>query len=108
VLYGTDDLPTDVNGDGRIDRHFRVAGRDTGLEVFNPEWLFNVPGRIEGPILGPDGRRIVSHALVNLSQAYGLDLPYCRDKDDDGFPDILGPAAFGSILGDHSSSAEPR
>jgi hypothetical protein len=90
VLYGTDDLPTDVNGDGRIDHHFRVAGRDTGLEVFNPEWLFNVPGQIEGPILGPDGRRIVSHALVNLRRAYGLDLPYSRDRNDDGFPDVLG------------------
>lgn len=90
VLYGTDDLPTDVNGDGRIDRHFRVAGKDTGPEVFNPEWLFNTPGEIEGPVVGPDGRRIVSHALVNVRKAYGIDLPYIRDGNHDGFPDRLG------------------
>jgi hypothetical protein len=99
VLYGTDDLPTDLKGDGRIDRHFRVAGKDTGLEVFNPEWLFNIPGQIEGPVVGPDGRRIVSHALLNVRQAYGVDLPYCRDANRDGFPDILGftpPAVRGS------------
>ena len=27
-----------------------VQGMDTGLERFNPEWLFSVPGKIEGPI----------------------------------------------------------
>ncbi|HEU4752557.1 MAG TPA: di-heme oxidoredictase family protein, partial [Armatimonadota bacterium] len=90
VLYATDDLPTDLNGDGRISAHYRVAGRDTGREVFNPEWLFNVPGRIEGPVVAPDGGRIVSRALVNLRQAYGLDLPFCRDRDRDGFPDAIG------------------
>lgn len=90
VLYGTDDLPTDINGDGRIDRHFRVAGRDTGLEVFNPEWLFNTPGQIEGPVIGPDGGRIVSHALLNVRKAYGVDLPFILDRDYDGFPDVLG------------------
>jgi len=90
VLYTTETLPTDVNGDGKIEPHFRVSGKDTGLEVFNPEWLFGIPGRIEGPIIGPDGRRIVSRALTNVREAYGLHLPYARDKDRDGFPDILG------------------
>jgi hypothetical protein len=90
VLYCTEDLPTDVNGDGRIDPHFRVAGQNTGPERFNPEWLFNVPGRIEGPIIGPDGRHLTSFALTNVRRAYGVDLPYVRDHDRDGFPDILG------------------
>ncbi|MFN3649092.1 MAG: di-heme oxidoredictase family protein [Armatimonadota bacterium] len=90
VLYGTDDLPTDLNGDGRIERHFRVAGRDTGVERFNPEWLFNVPGRIEGPGFAPDGRRIVSQALANVDRAYGSELEYLRDRNRDGFPDVLG------------------
>jgi hypothetical protein len=90
VLYSTDDLPTDLAGAGRIEAHYRVAGQDTGREVFNPEWLFNVPGEIEGPVTGPDGRPIVSHALRNLRQAYGVDLPFCRDRNRDGFPDILG------------------
>ncbi len=89
ILYSTTDLPTDVDGDGRIAAHFRVAGRDTGPERFNPEWLFNTPGLIEGPVTAPDGRRILSRALVNWRQAYGVDLPLCRDRDHDGFPDAL-------------------
>ena len=68
----------------------RVAGQDTGRETFNPEWLFNTPGEIEGPVIGPDGRHILSRALRNVAQAYGVDLPACRDRNRDGFPDILG------------------
>jgi Di-haem oxidoreductase, putative peroxidase len=90
VLFSTEDLPTDIDHDGRIAEHFRVAGMDTGRERFNPEWLFNTPGRIEGPLLAPDGGRIVSQALTNLRAAYGSDLPWTRDGDGDGFPDILG------------------
>lgn len=90
VLFSTEDLPTDIDHDGRIAGHFRVAGRDTGPERFNPEWLFNTPGRIEGPLLAPDGNRIVSQALTNLRAAYGSDLPWTRDHDGDGFPDRLG------------------
>lgn len=90
VLYQTDDLPADIDGDGRISPHFRVGGRDTGLEVLNPEWLFNTPGRIEGEVIGADGRRIVSHALLNVHAAYGENLPFCRDTNRDGFPDATG------------------
>src|SRR5205085_5586848 len=35
VLYSTDQLPCDVNGDGRIEEHFIVQGMDTGVEQFN-------------------------------------------------------------------------
>ena len=45
VLYQTDQLPCDINGDGKIDEHFMVQGMDTGLERFNPEWLFRSPAR---------------------------------------------------------------
>src|SRR5213078_244591 len=34
VLYQTDQLPCDINGDGRIDEHFIVQGMDTGVERF--------------------------------------------------------------------------
>ena len=88
ILYSTEDLPTDMDGDGRISRHFRVSGIDTGEERFNPEWLFRTPSRIEGPVVAPDGRRIRSDALVNLPKAYGADLAYLRDSDGDGFPDV--------------------
>ena len=93
VLYQTDQLPCDINGDGKIDEHFLVQGMDTGLERFNPEWLFNVPGKIEGPVR-VRGERLTSYALTNVRQAYGLDLKYLRDSDGDGFPDVIDPEPF--------------
>jgi hypothetical protein len=90
VLYSTETLPCDVDGDGRIAQHFMVAGQDTGLEVFNPEWLFRHPGQIEGLVEAPDGGTIVSRSLTNLDLAYGLLLRGLVDRDHDGFPDLLG------------------
>jgi hypothetical protein len=94
VLYQTDVLPCDVNGDGKIDKHFKVAGMNTGIERFNPEWLFRVPCKIEGQIRNLQGEMILSCAIVNLREAYGLDLPYLRDSDGDGFPDVIDPMPF--------------
>lgn len=91
VLYQTDQLPCDLNGDGKIDAHFKVQRMDTGLERFNPEWLFRIPGKIEGPIRNVRGEAIISRALTNIRQAYGLDLEYLRDTDGDGFPDVIDP-----------------
>lgn len=89
VLYSTETLPTDIDGDGVISQHFQVAGQDTGLEVFNPEWLFEHPVQIEGPVVAPDGLEVISRAAVNLVEAYGLDLPGLRDRNHDGFADWL-------------------
>jgi hypothetical protein len=94
VLFQTDQLPCDLDGDGRISEHFVVQGQDTGPERFNPEWLFRVPGRIEGPIINVRGERIISFALTNLRPAYGLDLSHLKDSDGDGFPDVIDPAPF--------------
>jgi hypothetical protein len=94
VLYQTDQLPCDIDGDGRITEHYVVQGVDTGLERFNPEWLFRVPGRIEGPVRNVRGDSIISRALTNVRQAYGLDLEYLKDSDGDGFPDVIDPAPF--------------
>jgi hypothetical protein len=94
VLYQTDQLPCDLDGDGKISEHFMVQGMDTGLERFNPEWLFKVPGKIEGPITNMHGQRLTSFGLTNVRQAYGLDLDYLKDSDGDGFPDVIDPAPF--------------
>ena len=92
VLYQTDQLPCDLDGDGQISDHFLVGGMDTGPELFRPEWLFRVPGRIEGRIRNLRGEELTSFALTNARQAYGLDLDYLRDSDGDGFPDVIDPA----------------
>ncbi len=91
VLYQTDTLPCDINGDGRIDEHFMVAGQDVGLETLRPEWLLKEPCRIEGPTTGTLGELIISMAITNVRQAYGLDLPYLADSDEDGWPDVIDP-----------------
>jgi hypothetical protein len=91
VLYQTDQLPCDIDGDGQIAEHFVVQDMDTGLERFNPEWLFKVPGKIEGPITNIKNEPLVSYALTNVRQAYGLDLPFLKDTDGDGFPDVIDP-----------------
>src|SRR5262249_41136285 len=74
VLFQTDQLPCDLTGAGGISDHFMVSGTDTGPERFNPEWLFRVPGKIEGPCTNVRGDRITSFALTNVREAYGLDL----------------------------------
>jgi hypothetical protein len=92
ILYQTERLPCDIDGDGQISEHFMVAGIDTGIERFNPEWLFRVPGKMEGWIEGVRSDRIQSCALTNVRAAYGLDLKYLKDTDQDGFPDVIDPA----------------
>jgi len=87
VLYSVDDLPCDVNGDGKISDHFIVAGQDTGVERLNPEWLFRIPGHIEGDVTNPQGVTVRSLALTNVADAYGAHLKYLEDSAHRGFPD---------------------
>jgi hypothetical protein len=92
VLYQTDQLPCDMNGDGKISDPFIVQGMNTGIERFNPEWLFKVPGKIEGPIKNVLGEPIISNALTNAREAYGAYLDYLIDTDEDGWPDVIDVA----------------
>ncbi|MBE7559304.1 hypothetical protein HS125_10275 [bacterium] len=91
-LYMTDQVPADIDGDGEISEHFMVAGRDTGVERLNAEWLFATPLLIEGPAVGGDGSVVRSSAGTNIAEAYGQHLPYLRDRDEDGFPDVADEA----------------
>ena len=84
-------MPCDVNGDGRICDSLIVAGRETGIERFNPEWLFRMPGKIEGRILNVRGQSVISAALTNVREAYALDSPLLADRDADTFPDAIDP-----------------
>lgn len=88
-LYSTDDLPCDIDGDGKISDHFIVAGKDTGIERLNPEWLFKIPGQIEGEVTNPHGIKVKSYALTNVQSAYGANLRFLKDADRDGFADVL-------------------
>lgn len=88
TLYPTELVPADIDGDGEIAERFTVAGVNTGEERFNAEWLFETPGRIEGIRIGGEGLPRRSFALTNLSEAYGLELPYLVDSDLDGFADV--------------------
>ena len=90
-LYSPETTACDINGDGKIDQHFMVGDRDTGPEVLNPEWLFRKPGIIEGLVQRADGSSMISRALINLVQAYGLELKALIDRDGNGFPDIFEP-----------------
>jgi hypothetical protein len=108
VLYSTESLPCDVDGDGKISEHFMVQGMDTGVERMNPEWLFKVPGKIEGPTVNVKNEKIISYALTNVREAYGLDLEYLKDTDGDGFPDVIDPAPLKKGFKDGINGTEAR
>ncbi len=88
VLYDIESLPADIDGDGKIAKHFMVAGMDTGIERFNAEWLFLNPLRIQGAFQNNEGKMIKSFAGVNIRSAYGMDLALRKDSDADGWPDL--------------------
>lgn len=102
VLYDVESLPTDVDGDGQISPAFQVAGRNTGEERFNPEWLFRVPVAIQGDVTNAEGQTIRSFAATNIPDAYGENLTLRRDSDLDGWPDVWdrSPSTVGYRSGD--------
>ena len=91
VLYDIWTLPADIDGDGKISDGYYVAGENTGQEVFNAEWLFKAPLKIQGAFVNSKGDTILSQAGENIVQAYGLALPLRRDSDEDGWPDVMDP-----------------
>lgn len=88
VLYQTDLLPADIDGDSRIASDFRMAGRSLGPERFFPELLFRVTPVYRGWIEGPDGDRYFSYEMLNQAAVYGEDLQALTDRDRNGIPDL--------------------
>jgi hypothetical protein len=99
-LYDIETLPADIDGNGVIERDFVVAGKNTGRERFNAEWLFENPAIIQGNVTNVQGITIRSFAIENLEEAYGLDLELRRDSDLDGWPDVWDAAPTTPGFGD--------
>jgi hypothetical protein len=99
-LYDIETLPADIDGNGVIESDFVVAGKNTGGERFNAEWLFENPAIIQGDVTNVQGITIRSFAIENLVEAYGLDLELRRDSDLDGWPDVWDAAPTTPGFGD--------
>ncbi|MCY1021099.1 di-heme oxidoredictase family protein [Pyxidicoccus sp. MSG2] len=87
VLYSPDVLPTDLDGNGKIEERFLVGELEVGQERFHPELLFRTPPRYQGWTTSQDGDTYFSYALLNTREAYGEDLAALKDANADGLPD---------------------
>jgi hypothetical protein len=93
VLYPTDEVAADIDGDGVRADSFEVRGQSVGFERFDARFLFAVAPRYRHLYDVKDymGRTVPLSLIENVAETYRLDLPYRRDADGDGFPDMLGP-----------------
>ena len=100
VLYTPELLPTDLDGDGRIETSRQVAGHDLGPEIFRAEQMFRVLPRYRGWVESPDGGgRYFSYDLLNVAEAYGENLEALVDKNRNGIPDIAEGSTDGIKAG---------
>ena len=106
VLYPTTEIPVDIDGDGKTAESFTVAGQAVGYERFDARFLFKRSPRYEYlmTVTGPNGHPKLLQLITNITEAYGLDLPYRVDRDHNGLPDILGPLPRKSGAKDAASS----
>ena len=104
VLYQVEVLPCDIDGDDQISENFMVGGKNVGTERLNAEYLFNTPVIIEGEVTAPDGLQMVSHAVTNIDEAYGQNLEWIADDDNDGWPNKMDemPDQAGFLDGVHN------
>ncbi|MEM9293944.1 MAG: di-heme oxidoredictase family protein [Acidobacteriota bacterium] len=93
VLYSSDEIPADINGDGQIAENYVIGEQNYGYERFDARFLFNTPPEYNEYrwIVRPNGRRVPIGLFTNIDALYGLDLPWRVDGDGDGFPDKLDP-----------------
>ncbi len=111
VLYSTDEIRSDIDGDGVPAEPFQVAGVDVGYERFDARFLFSHPPRYRrlDMVVDAYGRRRPLLLIENIAETYSLELPYRRDQDRDGLPDVLDPApqSTGIIRGDEKHPKKP-
>ena len=93
VLYPTDQIPCDIDGDSMVRRAFEVGGQDVGFERFDARFLFKNPPRFERllDVTNSQGKRFPLMLLKDIQTAYGADLPFRLDSDGDGFPNAIDP-----------------
>ena len=94
VLYPTEEIPADIDGDGKAAENFLVAGQAVGYERFNAQFLFRNAPQYQRLFNVTDyqGRLVPLLIVKNMDEAYGLTLEYRRDSVGDGYPDVLRPA----------------
>ncbi|HYG82892.1 MAG TPA: hypothetical protein VD861_21020, partial [Pyrinomonadaceae bacterium] len=94
VLYPTDEIGADIDGDGLASERYAVKGQYVGYERFDARFLFAVAPRYRHLYTVKDylGREIPLSLIDNVAETYRLNLLYRRDEDADGFPDVLGAA----------------
>ena len=92
VLFQTDEIPSDIDGDGVIREDFMIAGQPVGYERFLAHYLFREPPQYEilGAYVHPNGRSAIASLITNIDEAFGLTLRHRRDPDGDGFPVGVG------------------
>lgn len=93
VLYTTDEIPADLDGDGAVAEHFQVAGQEVGYERFDARFLLKSPPRYHRLKEAVDAAGVLRPLMLieNLDESFGLALAYRRDTDRDGFPDVVDP-----------------
>ena len=93
ILYQTDEIPADIDGDGAVAADFLVNGMSVGYERFAAPLLFATKPRFQsvGTFVHPNGRDLPALLMTNVNEVFGLTLEYRVDTDGDGFPDCLGP-----------------
>ncbi len=101
VLYSTDEIPADVDGDGRLAERFLVAGQDVGYERFDARFLVSHPPRYKHLKEAMDSAGVSRPLMLieNVEEVFGLGLAQRRDTDRDGFPDIVDPLPQQSGIG---------
>ena len=94
VLYPTDGIPADINGDGETAEDYVVDDVQVGFERFDPRFLFVHPPHYRRLwwTHDPEGRRFPLSVMENAAEAYQLNARYRLDGNKNGIPDVVEAA----------------